>query len=128
MRNSFRLTETIWRKNPPDNKWDSLNTDHFDVTGNVVLDALSVVDEMEYCYRELGIREIDFFDPVFTMRRDRVFEICDDLERRDLKGLIWSIRARTDRSETELSTKTALISRVTSRSTNSPMRLRPASD
>jgi len=58
--------------------------------------AKSVVDEMEYCYRELGIREIDFFDPVFTIRRDRVFEICDDLERRKLDGLIWSIRARTD--------------------------------
>ena len=58
--------------------------------------ALSVVDEMEYCYRELGIREIDFFDPVFTIRRNRVLEICDELERRQLKGLIWSIRARTD--------------------------------
>jgi len=58
--------------------------------------ALSIVNEMEYCYREFGIREIDFFDPVFTMRKDRVLEICDELERRKLKGLIWSIRARTD--------------------------------
>jgi len=58
--------------------------------------ALSVVDEMEYCYHELGIREIDFFDPVFTIRRDRVYQICDEIDRRNLKGLVWSIRARTD--------------------------------
>ncbi len=58
--------------------------------------AMSVVDEMEACYRDFGIREIDFFDPVFTMRKDRVLDICDELERRQLKGLIWSIRARTD--------------------------------
>jgi radical SAM superfamily enzyme YgiQ (UPF0313 family) len=58
--------------------------------------AKSIVDEMEYCYHEFGIREIDFFDPVFTIRRDRVYQICDDIDRRNLKGLIWSIRARTD--------------------------------
>lgn len=59
-------------------------------------DALSVVDEMERCYHDFGIREIDFFDPVFTIRPDRVMQICDEIERRKLKGLIWSIRARTD--------------------------------
>jgi radical SAM superfamily enzyme YgiQ (UPF0313 family) len=58
--------------------------------------AASIVDEMELCYHEFGIREIDFFDPVFTMRRPRVFEVCDEIDRRGLKGLIWSIRARTD--------------------------------
>ncbi len=59
--------------------------------------AKSVVDEMEVCYREFGIREIDFFDPVFTMKRDRVFAICDELDRRGLSDeIVWSIRARTD--------------------------------
>jgi anaerobic magnesium-protoporphyrin IX monomethyl ester cyclase len=58
--------------------------------------AMSIVDEMEICYHEFGIREIDFFDPVFTIRRDRVYQICDEIDRRNLKGLIWSIRARTD--------------------------------
>ncbi|MEE2829023.1 MAG: radical SAM protein, partial [Myxococcota bacterium] len=58
--------------------------------------ALSIVNEMEVCYHEFGIREIDFFDPVFTIKKDRVYEICDELDRRNLKGLIWSIRARTD--------------------------------
>ena len=59
--------------------------------------AKSVVDEMEVCYHEFGIREIDFFDPVFTIKPDRVFAICDELDRRGLsRDLIWSIRARTD--------------------------------
>ncbi len=58
--------------------------------------AESVVDEMEYCYHELGIREMDFFDPVFTIRRDRVYRICDEIDRRGLNQMVWSIRARTD--------------------------------
>jgi anaerobic magnesium-protoporphyrin IX monomethyl ester cyclase len=58
--------------------------------------ATSVVDEMELCYREHGVREIDFFDPVFTLRKDRAMAICDELDRRGLTGLVWSIRARTD--------------------------------
>ena len=64
--------------------------------------ARSIVDEMEICYRDFGVREVDFFDPVFTMRKHRVHEICDELIRRDLKGLIWSIRARTDTVDEEI--------------------------
>lgn len=59
--------------------------------------AQSIVDEMEVCYHEFGIREVDFFDPVFTIKQARVYEICDELDRRGLsKDMIWSIRARTD--------------------------------
>ena len=64
--------------------------------------ATSVVDEMEYCYHELGIREMDFFDPVFTMRRDRTFQICEDIKRRGLDDMVWSIRARTDAIDEEI--------------------------
>jgi radical SAM superfamily enzyme YgiQ (UPF0313 family) len=64
--------------------------------------ALSIVDEMERSYHEHGIREMDFYDPVFTLKRKRVFEVCDELDRRNLKGMIWSIRARTDAMDVEL--------------------------
>jgi len=64
--------------------------------------AASVAREMEICYRDHGVREMDFFDPVFTLRRPRVFEICAEIKRRNLKGLIWSIRARTDTIDEEL--------------------------
>lgn len=59
--------------------------------------ATSVVDEMEFLVRELGIREIDFFDPIFTIRRNRALEICAQLHARGLADqVIWSIRCRTD--------------------------------
>lgn len=64
--------------------------------------ARSVVDEMEVAYHEFGIREMDFFDPVFTMRRDRVFAICEDIKRRGLDRMVWSIRARTDAIDEEM--------------------------
>ena len=58
--------------------------------------AASVVAEMDVAYHEFGIREMDFFDPVFTMKRDRVFQICDMIKRRGLDRMVWSIRARVD--------------------------------
>lgn len=59
--------------------------------------ATSIVDEMEACHHDLGIKEIDYYDPVFTMRRDRVFQVCDEVVRRGLhKRVIWSVRARPD--------------------------------
>ncbi|MCB9777271.1 MAG: B12-binding domain-containing radical SAM protein [Alphaproteobacteria bacterium] len=59
--------------------------------------ALSVVDEMERAHYELGIREMDYFDPVFTMRRDRVHAISEEIIRRGLhKKVAWSVRARPD--------------------------------
>jgi anaerobic magnesium-protoporphyrin IX monomethyl ester cyclase len=64
--------------------------------------AESVVDEMEVCFHEFGIREMDFFDPVFTMRRDRTFQICDEIKRRGLDKMVWSIRARTDALDEEM--------------------------
>ncbi len=64
--------------------------------------AKSVVDEMELCYHEFGIQEMDFFDPVFTMRRDRTFAICDEIKRRGLDQMVWSIRARTDAVDEEM--------------------------
>ena len=58
--------------------------------------AQSVVDEMDVAFHEFGIREMDFFDPVFTMKRDRVFQICDQVKKRGLDRMVWSIRARVD--------------------------------
>ena len=58
--------------------------------------AASVVDEMDVAFHEFGIREMDFFDPVFTMKRDRVFQICDQIKKRGLDRMVWSIRARVD--------------------------------
>jgi anaerobic magnesium-protoporphyrin IX monomethyl ester cyclase len=42
-----------------------------------------VVDEMEYWYKK-GIRQFNFDDDNFNLIRERVFAICDEIERRGL--------------------------------------------
>lgn len=64
--------------------------------------ARSVGDEIEYWHKK-GRREFIITDDNFTLIKDRVSEICGELERRELDGLIISlpngIRAdRVDRS------------------------------
>jgi anaerobic magnesium-protoporphyrin IX monomethyl ester cyclase len=55
----------------------------------------NVVDELEICNREFGIRELDFFDSSFTIRKDRVIAICDEIVRRKL-DIVWAARTRVD--------------------------------
>ncbi len=55
----------------------------------------NVVDELELCYKEFGIRELDFFDSSFTIRKDRVIAICDEIQRRKL-DIVWAARTRVD--------------------------------
>jgi len=56
--------------------------------------AKNIVNEMEECLK-LGIEEILIYDDTFTVNRKRVFDICDEIIKRDLK-LVWDIRARVD--------------------------------
>ncbi len=54
-----------------------------------------VVDEMEYCYNNLGIREIDIFDYEFPLNRKRTMGICAEIKRRKL-DILWACRSRID--------------------------------
>ena len=56
---------------------------------------IDVVDEMEQGYRDHGIREYDFFDSAFTIQKDRVIEICKEIDKRGL-DVIWAARTRVD--------------------------------
>lgn len=58
-------------------------------------EARDVVDEMEQCWRDHGVREVDFFDASFTTRKRRVHAICDEIRRRGL-DVSWSVRTRVD--------------------------------
>jgi len=53
-----------------------------------------VVDEIEQLL-ELGIREIIFYDDTFTIKRDRVNEICELILQKNIK-VQWDIRARVN--------------------------------
>jgi anaerobic magnesium-protoporphyrin IX monomethyl ester cyclase len=55
----------------------------------------NVVDELEICVKEFGVRELDFFDSSFTIRKKRVIEICEEINRRNL-DVVWAARTRVD--------------------------------
>lgn len=48
--------------------------------------ASSVVDEIEYWHTR-GVRQLVVDDDNFTLMKERVYEICDEIERRGLTGL-----------------------------------------
>lgn len=59
-----------------------------------------VVDEMETCVN-MGIKEFLLYDDTFTVNRNRVFEVCDEIIRRKL-DIGWDIRARVDCMDEEM--------------------------
>ena len=63
----------------------------------------NVVDEIEECI-EMGIKEFDFQDDTFTIDRDRVNKICDEIINRNLK-IYWNIRARVNTVDGKLLAK-----------------------
>lgn len=68
--------------------------------------ASHVVDEIEYWYQK-GYRQYNFDDDNFNMVRERVFEVCDLIEKRGLKGLFLrcSNGIRADRVDREMLTR-----------------------
>jgi len=65
--------------------------------------AKNIVDEFEQCYEQFGIREIDMFDSSFTIKKQRVLDICHELINRGLhKKIIWNVRSRVDTINEEM--------------------------
>jgi radical SAM superfamily enzyme YgiQ (UPF0313 family) len=63
--------------------------------------AEGVLEEILDCYQKQGIREIEFFDPAFTVDNKRVKDICRRLIAQNL-DLSWACRARVDQVDREL--------------------------
>lgn len=65
--------------------------------------ASNIVDELEYWYKA-GYRIFDFLDDNFTLIKDRVYETCDLIKRRELTGLELhcSNGVRADRVDRDL--------------------------
>ncbi len=59
-----------------------------------------VADEMQSCV-EMGIQEFLIYDDTFTVRRQRVLDICGEIQRRGL-DIGWDIRARVDTVDEEM--------------------------
>jgi len=62
--------------------------------------AANVVDEMEQCVA-LGIREFLVYDDTFTIQRQRVLDVCDEIIRRKL-DIGWDVRARVNTVDEEM--------------------------
>ena len=62
---------------------------------------VDVVDEMEMAFKEHGVREFDFFDSAFTIQKQRVIEISQEIIRRNL-DVVWAARTRVDCISTEM--------------------------
>lgn len=67
----------------------------------VFREVSKVADEIEYLYRERGVKYIGFFDATFNIQRKRVLEICEELIQRKLTKLRWFANIRGDRMDEE---------------------------
>jgi radical SAM superfamily enzyme YgiQ (UPF0313 family) len=65
--------------------------------------AENVVDEIEYWYKK-GYRQFNFEDDNFNLIKDRVLKICDEIERRNLSGMLirCSNGIRADRADRDI--------------------------
>lgn len=56
--------------------------------------AKHVADEMEQCV-QMGVVEAFIYDDTFTVRKDRVYELCEEIKKRKLK-FSWDVRAHVN--------------------------------
>lgn len=63
--------------------------------------AKNVVDELEECINKYGIRNFLFFDELFTSNKQRVLDICSEIQKRKLK-IYWQCRSRIDVLDEEM--------------------------
>lgn len=61
----------------------------------------NVVNEMEMIHDKYGANQFTFYDDAFTVNRDRVIKICEELHARKL-DLIWDCGTRVDMVDREL--------------------------
>lgn len=61
----------------------------------------SVVDEMEHLVREFDVKYIQFYDDTFTLRYQRVVDICNLIVKRNLK-VKWFAHARVNNVDEDL--------------------------
>lgn len=55
----------------------------------------NVVDEIEYLYKTYNATQFTFCDDAFTVDKSRVEELCDEIQKRNLK-IIWNCGTRVD--------------------------------
>ncbi len=61
----------------------------------------NVVDEMEFVYDKYGVDQVTFYDDAFSVDRNRVVKICEELHTRKL-SIKWDCGTRVDMVDKEL--------------------------
>ena len=61
----------------------------------------SVIKELEECYYDFGIREIDFFDATFFINKKRCLKLFEEIRKRKL-NIVWTCRTRVDVVDEEI--------------------------
>jgi radical SAM superfamily enzyme YgiQ (UPF0313 family) len=61
----------------------------------------NVVDEMEMIHNKYGVNQVTFYDDAFTVNRERVLKICEELHTRRL-DMTWDCGTRVDMVDREL--------------------------
>jgi anaerobic magnesium-protoporphyrin IX monomethyl ester cyclase len=61
----------------------------------------NVVDEMQLVHDKYGVTQVTFYDDAFTVNRDRVLRICQELHDRKLE-MTWDCGTRVDMVDREL--------------------------
>jgi len=54
-----------------------------------------IVNEIEYLHERFNVKEIAFYDDIFTLKKDRVYEFIRELKERDL-DIAWTCEARVN--------------------------------
>lgn len=61
----------------------------------------NVIGELEYLIEKFNANSISFVDDNFTMQKERVFKLCEEMKRRNL-SMDWGCSARVDQVSEEL--------------------------
>jgi radical SAM superfamily enzyme YgiQ (UPF0313 family) len=63
----------------------------------------SIADEFEYLYKNFGVRQVGFIDPIFPFDEEHTTLVCEELIRRGLnKNVVWISETRPDRLNRKL--------------------------
>jgi len=61
----------------------------------------NIIDEMELLYKDYGVNGFFFNDDTFTLKKERIFKLCDLLKRRQL-NVVWYCNGRVNLMTREL--------------------------
>ncbi|MBN2482681.1 MAG: B12-binding domain-containing radical SAM protein [Candidatus Omnitrophica bacterium] len=66
-----------------------------------IRDIDDVIEELKECYDRFSVRDVDFYDTVFTLDRQRTIDLCQRIRRNRL-SLSWMARTRIHLVDEEL--------------------------